>query len=240
MIRKHLWWKGQEGDNLVSSTGSLLFALKNAMYWDVDHATSFKDIKLRLIDTAALPANVFVKDIDLIRETQSRGRKHASTPEQTAVRIRWSLLLRNRVFDGSLSDDGSCKIISIQDLINVVLFALRPELYDYREQAAACANKVIKIRQVFYGKSHLLVLDAVKVDVAMRIGDFFGPRWKLPMAAAFMSCDHTGPGQWHLSHLGRAFTAQHHRYIDPDCNSGQGRLWQILKQVSSLLPESRS
>lgn len=72
-------------------------------------------------------------------------------------------------------------------MIDVVLFALRPELYDYREQAAACPNKVIKLRQVFYGKYYPLVLDAVKVDVAMRIGGFFGPRWKLPMATAFMS-----------------------------------------------------
>lgn len=36
------------------------------MYRLVDHATSFKEIELRLVDTAALPANVFVKDIDLI------------------------------------------------------------------------------------------------------------------------------------------------------------------------------
>ena len=69
-LSKHLWWKyHKDGDNFVSWTSSLLFAIQYIIY----RHTSAKNgrpgldaIELCVIDTTPFPTGVFVRDLDIM------------------------------------------------------------------------------------------------------------------------------------------------------------------------------
>lgn len=192
MLNRHLRWFSveSENDNLVSWTSSLLFALQYAIFRHSSDGTAFKDIKLCVVDTKGLPAKAFINDMDLISAFSAHDSNLASLRR-----------LRNRqrqgyngyyyfgeyLSQGSLQVEGSCSIVSVQDLIDCGLFSLRPELQNYGNQQPSWANKTIELRQIFFYKNPAATLDTAKVEAAMNIGDLFGGRWKLPVAAAFLS-----------------------------------------------------
>jgi hypothetical protein len=72
-------------------------------------------------------------------------------------------------------------------MIDAGLFSPRPELQHYDKQEATWAKEVIRLRHTFYESDLSAVLDDEKVAAAVAIGDFFGSRWQLPMAAALLA-----------------------------------------------------
>lgn len=67
MLYRHLrWCKGDNDDNFVSWTSSLLFALQYIFYRRTLNSLDIQDIYLCIIDTLAFPRATFLKDMDLI------------------------------------------------------------------------------------------------------------------------------------------------------------------------------
>ena len=200
LVNRHLRWDYQKYklDNLVSWTSSMLFALQYAFYRNSKHGTPLSQIKLCMVDTKYLPANVVIKDMGLID----------AFAEHDESGLVWDLpslqLLRNKrhstyvgsfyfgeyLSQGALKIEGHCKVVTIQKLVQAGLTRLRPELPIFNNVKEHWANKVIAMRQTFSPMSEgsILLPDSI-VDGAISIGDLFGPRWKLPMTTAFLALE---------------------------------------------------
>jgi len=193
MIFVHLgraWEKGYP-DNLVSWTSSLLFALQYAFYRHVSNGTDLGDIFLCVVDTTAIPSNVFIRDIDLIRAFRQydshladllalRGRRHRDH--------QGSYYFGEYLSQGALKIEANCSIVPMDEIIDNGLFTLRSEFEDAASRGATWANEVIRLREVFYEETvDLPVTTQEELQAARDIADLFDDRFRIPVAASLLA-----------------------------------------------------
>ncbi|KAF2810662.1 uncharacterized protein BDZ99DRAFT_487548 [Mytilinidion resinicola] len=164
-LNRYLRWEGTtvDADNMISWTSSPLLALHLA------------NIKLCIVDTAALPEGVFLPDMDLIDAYRGfnarlqdlkelRTRKHKS--------LTGSYYFGEYLSQGALKIGGNCQIVSAQALVDKGLFLLQPEFCRSMEDTKPqWANEMTN----------------EELQAVTDIAQLFGPRWRLPMATNLMA-----------------------------------------------------
>lgn len=116
-------------------------------------------------------------DDDLADFKRLRQKKHST--------YSGSFYFGEYISQGALKIEGSCGIVSMQDIVDAGL--LRPEFEDSVTKKPTWANRVIALRQTFYHCQSASVADEDEVEAAMHIGDMYAPPWKVPIALAFLA-----------------------------------------------------
>ncbi|OAA57742.1 hypothetical protein ISF_06983 [Cordyceps fumosorosea ARSEF 2679] len=177
MLQRHLTWKrakGSEAWNLVSWTSSLPYALANAFYRRARDREDFEDIELYVLDTSLFPKDVFICDLDLI-----------------------SFFVNDDAKLGALPLTGLCARDSVGDMMENGLMDLHPlfrdEFANWTEVTEDWVKATVQMREPVY-QPHDSTTDgrADEVDEVdglgmSRIGELFGPRFRGPVALAFLS-----------------------------------------------------
>lgn len=182
MLSRHLWWKGKndEEDNLVSWTSSFLFVLQYALYRSRYNGTSLKRIYICVVDTTQLPANVFVRDIDLINAYSHLDDKLA----------RMRHLRQGPHYFGEYLSQGAlyiaehCSIVTMQDIVDAGVFQLRPEFEDFETRPAVWASEVVRLRQLDARNGGSTPIDGDHIEIADHVADLFGAHWRWPVILA--------------------------------------------------------
>ncbi|KAF3768710.1 hypothetical protein M406DRAFT_249345 [Cryphonectria parasitica EP155] len=187
MINAHLRWEGGY-DNLVSWTSSQLFAIQYMLWLHTARGCSTSAIKLFVLDTSALPAGVFLRDIDLLEAY------HEHSPRLDDLYI----LRRRRhknyqgyfyfgeyLSQGCLNIEGRVQVVSLAALLENGLSTLRPEFADMSESRRGLANQVIAMREAFLYPPRLITENEARAVI--RLSELFEPSWRLPMAAYFLA-----------------------------------------------------
>lgn len=191
----------QEDNNFVSWSSSLLTVLQSAFLMaqrarDRTLANTF----ICVVDTARLPARVFMSDMFLI----SAFSKYDTSPRvPSASRSRLSDLLSLRqtkhlkcagsndfgqyLSQGALLVEGHCSVVSLAGIVDAGLYALKDELSLPIPRDEAWAVSIIRLRERFYATSPCSPAEALEIEFALRIGEKYGPSWKLPIALAFLA-----------------------------------------------------
>jgi len=196
MLNLHLrWWKGF-GDNLVSWTSSLLFAIVYIFYLhaSVKDGSDFNDISLCVLDTTDLPKGVLLRDMDLIRAYSSfnNGLRQFELlrSQKKHKEYSGSFYFGEYFSQGALKIKGKCQIVSAQEIIDRGLYDLQPEFKTFAEwerqenKKPPWANEVIKLREIYYhAELNWQRISTKEREAAMNIATLFDPRWRLPMAA---------------------------------------------------------
>ncbi len=185
MLSRHLWWEGEndEEDNLVSWTSSFLFVLQYAFYRKRYHGTDFKTMFICTVDTRQLPADVYVRDMDLI---------NAHSPLNSRLSDLQRIRLGPHYFgeflsQGALRIEGHCSIVSMQDILDAGLFRLRPEFEGFETRPPTWANEVVRLRRTDASADEITRLDCGHVEIAEHIGHLFGARFKWPVVLACLA-----------------------------------------------------
>lgn len=191
MLSRHLRWLGtpSDPDNLVSWTSSLLFALQYMFYrhYSSKDASPMATIHLCVVDTAAFPKGVFVRDLDLIRFFRSLN--HDLPAFEVLRKKRHRALTGSYYFgeylsQGALKIEDKCKIVPAQALIDNGLFEIRPEFSEpLPPEDTPWANQVIALREAF-SLEESPSITAVGIRAALAIAKLFGGNWRLPLAAS--------------------------------------------------------
>lgn len=190
MLYIHLRWRGtlSDPDNLVSWTSSLLFALQYVFYrhYSSKDGSSLDTIDLCVVDTAAFPKSVFIRDIDLIRTFSSFSQDLRNFEDLRMKRHRGltgSYYFGEYLSQGALKIEDKCRIISAQAIVDHGLFNIRPEFSQpLSPERTPWADKVISLREVFYVKESSGITE-IGIRAALDIAELFGETWRLPLAA---------------------------------------------------------
>jgi len=78
-------------------------------------------------------------------------------------------------------------MVSLADIIDAGLYALRPELSIPTPRSEIAMVSIIKLRETFYDASPFFPAEAFEIESALRIGGKYGPTWKSPIALAFLT-----------------------------------------------------
>ena len=183
MIYRHLDWAGDanSGDNLMSGTSSLLYALQYIFYRHArQRGTScLEDIRLCIADTTYFSERVFIRDMDLIDAVDRFSPKlmHFKTLRQSGVYYFGEYLSQ-----GALRITGACTNVSAQDLIGWVLLRLRREFGEaYGNARYGWAKAVVNARVAIRGSSSQ-VMPRELISAAIRISHLFDEGWSLHIA----------------------------------------------------------
>ena len=207
ILNKHLRWKGQpeDRDNLVSWTSSLLFALQYIFYRHHKDPSAFDEIYLCIIDTTAFPKGVFLRDMDLIEtykgsdegiwvldRSGSIPRLDLSYLKELRVKKRsgfaGSYYFGEYLSQGALKIENKCEIISAQAMLDHGLLTIQPKFDLLPTGEPEWANEVIRLREAFYQNTALQEETTKEtLKAAIDIGQLFGPRWRLPIAANLLA-----------------------------------------------------
>ncbi|KAK1474851.1 hypothetical protein CTAM01_15810 [Colletotrichum tamarilloi] len=192
MLNCHLRGWARDGDNLMSWTSSLLFALQYALYRSImpknGRPDDPSDIWIYILDTRLLPGGSFIPDVALLDEFT--GKDAARTYNLSKLRFLRQETQYNfgeYLCQGKLSIEGVCSSASLQSTIDHGLFRLFPEL-GLPSKNLELAKKVCRLRfQCFASPT-----PATKADFrfASSIAQgCFGAEdeWALPMTAALLS-----------------------------------------------------
>jgi hypothetical protein len=153
-----------------------------------------------VVDTARLPTRVFMSEMFLM----SAFSKYDTSPRlPSASRSRLSDLLSLRqtkhpkyagttdlgqyLSQGALLVEGHCSVVSLAGIIDSGLYALRHEFSLPAPRDEAWALNIIRLREMFYATSPCYPAEALEIESALRIGEKYGPSWKLPIALAFLA-----------------------------------------------------
>jgi hypothetical protein len=206
-LNKHLrgWDKGNQIDNFVSWTSSLLFALQYIYYrhWDPKGRSALDEIKLFVVDTAWFPDGTFVRDLDLIQEYYQWD-THRNPKNLKGLR---STRLGGQYFgeylsQGSLMIEGECQAISADMLFaQNRLQRIQPEIRHHtlapRDlQRPPWPSEVVRIRKDIWVNENPERMSQERADDCLsavrEILDLFDIEWRLPMAIYFTAL--IGPG----------------------------------------------
>jgi hypothetical protein len=193
-LRRHLQWQGQpdEEDNFVSWSSSLLLVLQYAFYrkaFFADH--NLKDMRLCVVDTTKLPEGVFLSDMVLI-EAFSQYDPDLTDPKRLS---KLKTLRQSQYYFGEYLSQGAlyieecCAIVSMDSIIANGLYDLRGE-FKLAAQSfdKMWAKKVLTLRKCYHGSAEQPSLATSReLNAALRIGNSYGPIWKLPIALAFLA-----------------------------------------------------
>ncbi|KAL0929787.1 uncharacterized protein CTRU02_215217 [Colletotrichum truncatum] len=196
MIYSHLRWLKIPNDNLVSWTSSLLVALVYIFHLNASttDGSAFENIYICIMDTTCCDKGVFMRDRDLIREYKSynldlkyferlRSRQHKTW--------RGYFYFGEYISQGALKVEGRCQVVSAQAIIDQNLYELLPGLRNFPQGTIQSpppwANKVIEIRENFYTQV-IACQESIydKFSAAIRIGELFGRRWRMPVAISLL------------------------------------------------------
>lgn len=191
MLGRHLWWTRNEQHsphNLLSWTSSLLFAIQYIFLRHHEFKLPLENIDLYIIDTTKFPKGVFARDMDLVkifspnseleRLDGLRNRKHR---EYSGFYYFGEYLSQ-----GALKIKDKCSVVSAQEIIEAGLFRLRPEFELSRSTNKKWANEVIRLREIFAPGAEK-PRAAGELQAAIRVGNLFGPNWRLPVAASLIA-----------------------------------------------------
>jgi hypothetical protein len=196
-LNEHLYWSGEayEEDNFVSWSSSLLVVLQYAHFRA--RRCDFREMFLCVVDTTLLPPKVFMRDMDLLAAF-SRYDNSPSYMQKTLPKLQSLRRKKHREYSGSyyfgeylsqgaLHIENCCSIVPIAHIIDTGLYVLKEELADPTTIKEKWANRVIKLREVFYDSSIRYLAHDREIEYALRIGDLFGSTLKLPMALALLA-----------------------------------------------------
>jgi len=202
-LRRHLLNEvgpQEEDDNFVSWSSSLLTILQHACWTSRLAGCNAADTFICVVDTTRLPARAFISEMFLIsafsQHDASAGRPSASMrslPSLQSLRQK-----KHPEYDGSynygiylsqgaLRVEGHCSIVPLAGILDAGLYTLRQELSIPTPKGEDLNESVIKLREKFYDASPCYAAEAFEIESALRIGDKYGPSWKLPIALAFLA-----------------------------------------------------
>ena len=137
LLYKHLnksCFAGEESDNLMSWTSSLLFAIQYAVWRLRVRRCPLSDIKICAVDTRNFPQGQFAQDICLLKAYHATA-KRLGNPMRSFFYFR----LENEDFfngeylsQGAVNHTGRSCVVSLEHLIQAGLFQLYPEFEDAR------------------------------------------------------------------------------------------------------------
>ncbi|KAL7908200.1 hypothetical protein GGI35DRAFT_453603 [Trichoderma velutinum] len=198
MVNKHLRGEDCKENNLMSWTSSLLYALVYIFHLHAKnrHVVKFDEISLCVLDTSNMPEGVFLRDLDLIDVYHPyfsgfqglKGFKNLRCGRR-GKGVSGYYYFGEYLSQGSLKIEGECKIVSAQNIIDKGLYYIRSEFREYkdwpRQRSPPWADAVLQMRESFYhaNMKQQPISNILKLKSALNIGDLFGPRWKLPIAA---------------------------------------------------------
>lgn len=184
MLWGHLNWKRLVGDNLMSWTSSLLFALQHGLRRakkDYDEPT-LSDIQLCVVDTRDFPRGTFIKDLDVMKA-------YSDFPN-----IRSFLEFRqgNDYYYGEYLSQGRLEIAgraqhtSLSTMIDLGLYDIEPELQ--YEHEILC-KRINALRNAFAAPNNAACpLSKKEARKAITVAQgCFGDRFALPFAAMLLS-----------------------------------------------------
>lgn len=187
MLNRHLRWWPNDSDNLVSWTCSCLVALQYIVYRHADtrDGSPLENIFLCIVDTTSFPKGVFLRDMDLIYAYSSfdiqlkeleglRSKKHRN--------FSGSFYFGEYLSQGALRIEDKCQIVSAKDLWDQGLPIIHPQLCQL-DGTPTWANKVIELREPFYGEGKSLEsITESELQAVVSITMLFMPKWRIPMA----------------------------------------------------------
>lgn len=196
MINRHLrWWEGK-GDNLVSWTSSLLFALVYIFHLRANErdGSAFEQIHMCIIDTSTFPEGVFLRDLDLVRCYRAYDQGHKSLSDFEGLRLKKHESFSGHYYfgeylsQGALKIESKCQIVSAQTLMDRGLFRIRSEFEHFAGWTPRAkppwAKPVIELRESFYiSKTERPGISEERLQAALHISRLFEPPWRLAMAA---------------------------------------------------------
>lgn len=205
-LNLHLrWWpkdaKDDSGDNFVSWTSSLLFAIQYIYYRHLspEDGSDLRQMKLYAIDTTRFPKGTFLCDLDLI-DTFWESDNHP--PRKNLESFRY---LRNKtqnyfgeyLSQGSLKIEGKCELISAESLFeNDRLRRLQPHFCElhhlpFNNGRPILSQEVIRLREAIWQPTDLQIPSSAEIEDRLKavkeIVQHLETRWKLPLAIYFSS-----------------------------------------------------
>ncbi|EXF79335.1 hypothetical protein CFIO01_02070 [Colletotrichum fioriniae PJ7] len=192
MLNCHLRGWARDGDNLMSWTSSLLFALQYALYRSIlpkgGRLEDPSDIWIYILDTRLLPEGSFIPDVALLDTfTGKDAARTYNLSKMRYLRRETSYNFGEYLCQGKLPIEGVCSSASLQSIIDHGLFRLCPEL-GLPNEHLELAKRVRRLRAQCFASP----TPATKADFrfASTIAQgCFGEEdeWALPMTAAFLS-----------------------------------------------------
>jgi len=189
--------------NFVSWSSSLLSLLQHACCMMRQKGVySPTDTFICVVDTTRLPDCVFVSDLFLISafspyevstagpSTSRRTLRYLQSLQQSPIghpEYSGSYCFGQYLSQGALHVEGRCSMVPLADIIDAGLYALRPELSVPTLRSEIAMVSIIKLRETFYDASPFFPAEAFEIESALRVGDKYGPSWKLPIALAFLA-----------------------------------------------------
>lgn len=196
-LNRHLRWlrKDELGDNFVSWTSSLLFAIQY-IYYRHQHRLDrsiLENIDLYVIDTTLLPRGTFLRDLDLIEafhpyDTHPEGENLANLLE---LRERPNYYFGEYLSQGSLKIEGKCQRISAATLFeNGALYRLQPAFGPISNPPNAqvfWVREVNRIRDAVYQLPERLSVQEMinRLGAVGELAAHFPPGWQFPLAIYF-------------------------------------------------------
>lgn len=190
IVNRHLHWLEGPDDNLVSWTSSLLFALVYIfhLHANTSDQSTFDNIWLCVVDTAALPKDAFIRDTDLIRayecfdeDLRDLGRLRSQYNGTHSGHFYFGEYLSQ----GSLCIENQCQIVSAQDIIDNRLYDVRREFEEFTRwgpcRRPPWAIPVLRLRDAIGPGLEAQEVRTSSLEAAIRIAGLFGPRWRMPV-----------------------------------------------------------
>ncbi|KAL6831881.1 hypothetical protein V8C40DRAFT_237396 [Trichoderma camerunense] len=194
MLNRHLRWRKNPHDNLVSWTSSLLFALVYIFHLRTSTyiEATLDEIQLLVVDPAGLPKNAFMRDLDLMsafRSVDLNLQKVEDLRHRQSSEFSGYYYFGEYLSQGALKVEGHCQMVSARNIVDGGLYDIRKEFKEFASWkrgpgSARWANAVIQMREVFYrNKSQRRQMSKKAILAALQISRQFGPDSQAPIAA---------------------------------------------------------
>ena len=193
-LNEHLrWWRSHEPEcNLMSWTGSLLFALQYGLYrHHTDHnKPDLSLISLLILDTRGFPRGTFIKDMEVVGFFAPHTDPYRRDNLKNLLQLRKSdkgYYFGEYLTQGNMDVSGRCVVTNMQRLIDAGLFELKPELGD-KSKWGEWANRVICLREPFEASQDAPTATHAEVCKAITIeGACFGNYWDFSVATMLLA-----------------------------------------------------
>ena len=193
LLNSHFrWWRRHEPEcNLISWTSSLLYVLQYGFYRHRIDNLNLAQIYLHVLDTRGFPEGTFIKDIEIMKvfdEYSKAGWKTLTDFFQ--LRKIGVYYFGEYLSQGKLSLKGCCVRTSMERMVDLGLFELRPELKDESEWNQ-WAKRVVSLRESLETSRLAHRVTQSELCRAFTIAQrCFGDRWVVPMAAMLLALKH--------------------------------------------------
>lgn len=174
MLENHLLWRAFRGDQFVSWTSSLLWALQLALrkHWDPKYPDG--DIQICVLDTSKIETSSFFAASDLLRiyEVADEGK------------LAHRYYVAEYLYHGGLFVHGSSSIVSLDVLVECGLFKLLRELNDPSWRSSLC-NAVAHFRGTMFSVTRPIT--PVEGRTALQLASLFEKPFTMPVMVALLS-----------------------------------------------------